>query len=138
MIMSIRKNIIAAAATLAIGAGTVFTTLPTNVQNEPGRSPHWPAVRAKYLETHGECAACGQRDHLQVHHCMPFSSPEGRSLELSPENFITLCVDGPGDMSCHFVFGHAATSWKHYNPNVREDAKRFREMIANAKLSKSK
>lgn len=104
------------------------------------RSSEWPAVRNAYLRDHPECAACGRTGKgLQVHHVLPVNAfgsedddGDGIINELDPDNCIGLCVDGPGKMSCHFVIGHAA-DWRSYNPNVREDAKRFREMIRNRK-----
>ena len=88
----------------------------------------WPKVRAEHLRTHPECAACGQKDMLQVHHIVPFHFDA--SKELDPKNLITLCVDGVGHTDCHLMFGHGG-NFKCQNPKVVEDAKRFREMMAN-------
>jgi 5-methylcytosine-specific restriction endonuclease McrA len=80
------------------------------------RSSKWPAVRAKWLKSNGSCAACGQTDHLQVHHIVPFSV--NKSLELDESNFITLCED---EYNCHRVIGHNG-DFRQENPSVREDA----------------
>lgn len=102
------------------------------------RSSEWPAVRNAYLKEHPECAACGRTGRgLQVHHVVPFhldgngdEDGDGIINELDSDNLITLCT---GDTcNCHLWIGHAG-SFKTYNPNVREDAKRFREMIRNRK-----
>jgi 5-methylcytosine-specific restriction enzyme A len=96
------------------------------------RSPQWPSVRAEHLKVHGECAACGQKDKLQVHHILPFHvHPE---KELDPSNLITLCVDGVGHTNCHLMFGHAG-NFKCHNENVAEDAKRFRDMLSGRQCS---
>ena len=84
------------------------------------RSPKWDDVRNMHLSLHGECAACGSEDTLQVHHIKPFRlHPE---LELKLENLITLCM---GALDCHLEIGHGG-SFKSYNPNVVEDAARFK------------
>jgi 5-methylcytosine-specific restriction endonuclease McrA len=82
------------------------------------RSSHWPKVRADWLAKNGSCAACGQTDHLQVHHVKPFHIDP--SLELDESNLITLCED---EYLCHLHIGHLG-SFKNENPNVREDAAR--------------
>lgn len=102
------------------------------------RSSEWPAVRNAYLKDHPECAACGRTGRgLQVHHCLPVNAfgnededGDGIINELDEDNCITLCT---GDTcNCHLWIAHCG-NWKTYNPNVREDAKRFREMIRNRK-----
>jgi 5-methylcytosine-specific restriction endonuclease McrA len=84
------------------------------------RSSHWPAARNKFLEEQDYCAACGSHKHLQVHHIKPFHLDP--SLELNPENFIALCMD---TNECHLKIGHG-DSFQYYNPNVKEDAAKFR------------
>lgn len=101
------------------------------VVGEP-RSNQWPRVRAEYIKTHPECLACGQRDHLNVHHVVPFSVDP--SKELDPENLVTLCTDGPGNCNCHLLFGHLGNFRSKGNPNVRRDAARFREMLKSVKF----
>lgn len=80
------------------------------------RSNKWPAVRAKFLKSNPSCAACGQTDHLQVHHIKPFHMDP--SLELNTGNLITLCED---EYSCHLKIGHLG-SFKKENPEVRKHA----------------
>lgn len=110
------------------GATTVAPT--EQVVGEP-RSSQWPKVRAAWLLDHGVCEACGQKDHLNVHHEIPFHS--NPSKELDPTNMITLCTDGPGHMNCHLVIGHAG-NYRGRNPTVREDAKRMRELLKSIKF----
>ena len=101
------------------------------------RSSEWPKVRATYLSKHSRCEACGGREGLQVHHVLPFKAAgngdedgDGIINELDEDNLITLCT---GDTcNCHLWIGHAG-NFKSFNANCREDAKRFREMIANRK-----
>lgn len=97
--------------------------------SEP-RSPDWPRVRADFIKTHPACAACGYvGKENQVHHVSPFHlggvNERGESLELDPTNLITLC--GPGHRSHHIDIGHGG-NYRCRNPNVREDAERFRKM----------
>lgn len=84
------------------------------------RSGRWPMVRAKHLLAHPQCAACGSRTALNVHHVVPFH--DAPVLELDPENLITLC-ECPSH-NCHLVFGHFL-NWKLANPAVREDVSRY-------------
>lgn len=90
------------------------------------RSSEWPRIRAAWLAEHGECEACGGKKDLQVHHVRAFHCDS--RLELDPTNFITLCTDGPCNLNCHFVIGHAGNT-KTNNPNVRRDAERMRQML---------
>ena len=92
----------------------------------PARSPRWPAVRAAHLRAFPACEACGGSDRVEVHHLMPFHShPE---LELEPRNLLTLCVSGPGGMSCHLVIGHGG-DWRARNPRAPLDAAWLRSVI---------
>jgi len=95
---------------------------PVTMEGTP-RSPRWPAVRAKFLETHTYCEACGTTVNLQVHHVKQFNLfPE---LELDPSNFIVLCgadhTPKAGSHNCHLAIGHL-WDFSTNNPHVREDA----------------
>ena len=99
------------------------------------RSPHWATVRAAYLKEHGECAACGSKTLLQVHHVVPFH--EQPELELDPANFITLCLW----QKCHIDIGHG-DDYKCYNPKIRAHAEALRAgasrkaVVADAKAER--
>lgn len=80
------------------------------------RSPRWAGVRDHFLEGHPSCAACGGREHVQVHHKQPFH--EFPELELDLTNLISLCM-GPAE--CHLLVGHGG-NYKFYNPAVEQDA----------------
>jgi len=83
------------------------------------RSKKWPAVRDRYIKGNPACESCGSIDHVQVHHVKPFHlHPE---FELDESNLISLCM---GDNECHLTIGHG-DSFRCYNPNVRDDAKKF-------------
>lgn len=85
------------------------------------RSSEWPKVEKEHLAAQPECAGCGCKTHLQVHHEQPFHShPE---LELDPKNLITLCMS---KQECHILIGHG-DSFKFYNPNVVRDAAEARQ-----------
>jgi hypothetical protein len=91
-----------------------------------GRSPQWSRERAAWIKEHGECAACGTTDDLQVHHKKSFKLyPQ---LELDPTNFITLCMKAGHE--CHYRIGHGLLGWDWFNPNVEADAKASRKMMA--------
>lgn len=83
------------------------------------RSSRWDDVRDNYLLVHAQCEACGGIKSLQVHHIVPFHVDPNK--ELDPDNLVTLCM---GDYDCHLTVGHGG-SFRHYNPDVREDVKRF-------------
>ena len=90
------------------------------IHKEHTRSSHWAKVRDNYLEENPLCAACGSGLDIQIHHKKPFHlHPE---LELDSKNLISLCMD---KNECHLKLGHGG-SFKSFNPNVEEDAKKFR------------
>jgi hypothetical protein len=82
-----------------------------------GRSSNWRNVRAEHLKQYPECAACGRKDNLEVHHIIPYHICPDK--ELDPTNLITLC-----DKYCHFVFGHLM-DYKSWNVNVIEDCQKY-------------
>jgi 5-methylcytosine-specific restriction protein A len=82
------------------------------------RSPSWNKTRKEHLANFPECAACGRKDDLEVHHIVPYHVDSSR--ELDPNNLITLC-----DKYCHFIFGHLM-DWKSWNVNVLEDSNTYR------------
>lgn len=91
------------------------------------RSPKWPSVRRKHLDANPYCAACGAKAteaDLEVHHIRPYHLDP--SLELDPNNLITLCRSG---RNCHLYVGHdpdgpgeVSPNWKSENKNVQRDA----------------
>jgi 5-methylcytosine-specific restriction endonuclease McrA len=93
------------------------------------RSSKWPKVRAEHLQRNPECIACGRRDKLEVHHCVPFHIAPDR--ELDPTNLVSVCAT-----PCHLVHGHYL-SWLRYNPEVVADCKRYRAGLEKAKAAAS-
>ena len=87
------------------------------------RSPMWAHVRAEFLKTHPTCAVCGGKENLQCHHKMPFHLDS--SLELNPDNLITLCEGSGGH---HLWFGHLG-NFKSYNKDVESDSTVFNQKI---------
>jgi len=95
------------------------------------RSSHWPTVREEFAIEHPDCAACGTRECLNVHHVVPFHDEP--KLELDPNNLITLCREH------HFRIGHdpdgmagpEKPNWKLSNPNVREEAAELRKKLVH-------
>ena len=120
----------------------ISTAMPPTVAHDDhhqSRSSKWPAVRDAWIKAHPACAACGSTGKpgkpVQAHHVIPFSvdangdaDGDGIKNELDPENLITLCVDGVGGTNCHLMIGHSG-NFKLHNPQVREDAARFRAML---------
>lgn len=96
------------------------------------RSPKWRTVRKNFLKTHGECAVCGGKKKLEVHHIKPFHAhPE---LELEESNLITLCESDSGGVVCHLFFGHLG-DYKKINPNVLEDSLLWKNKLNSTELS---
>lgn len=80
------------------------------------RSDKWPTVEKHFLQANPTCAACGGKNRLNVHHCMPFHLDPTK--ELDSTNLITLCMS---EKECHLHIGHGG-SFKQYCPNVRQYA----------------
>ena len=94
------------------------------------RSPQWPRVERNFLIYYPTCAACGGRDHLQVHHERPYHlAPE---LELDPKNLLTLCM-GMG-RHCHLMLGHG-DNFRSAVLQVRELARRAKDARARGDLA---
>ena len=89
------------------------------------RSSHWETVRKHWLDHNNECAACGSKEKLQVHHIKPFHL--NPSLELDFTNFITLC-EKKGGLECHLNIGHHGNFKKENSEVVAEAA--FNRKIA--------
>ena len=102
------------------------------------RSPHWPVVERAHLAQHPECAACGGKEHLQVHHRLPFHlHPE---LELDPSNLLTLCM--ARDCEAHLLLGHGS-NFRAFNPladldalEVRREPRKRPLVIARARIAR--
>lgn len=94
------------------------------------RSSKWKTVRDAFVEQHPACEACGATEGINVHHVLPFH--DRPDLELDSGNLISLC--GSKGRNCHFYFGHdpdgpegpEKPNWNLSNPNVREDAAKWR------------
>ena len=82
-------------------------------------SYRWRMLRKAHLEKHPECAACGRKYELIVHHIVPVSVDKTR--EFDPRNLMTLCA-----APCHIVFGHFL-SYHCYNKHVRRMVTLYRK-----------
>jgi hypothetical protein len=91
------------------------------------RSGLWRSVRAEHLRNNPECTVCGRRKNLVPHHVVPVHVDP--SLELDPDNLITLC-EGPA-FNCHLFFGHLR-NWSSFNPEVRRDAEEWRRRLSGS------
>jgi hypothetical protein len=99
------------------------------MQGIPGkRNPKWPTVRKYHLKANPACAVCGGKEVLEVHHKLPFHL--NPTLELDPDNLITLCESKKNGVTCHLFFGHCG-DYKSFNKNVEEDAKSWCDKISS-------
>lgn len=89
------------------------------------RSSRWPSVRKDFLILHDKCEVCGSKKSVEPHHIFPFHLDIEKKYELDYNNLISLCRKN----QCHLLFGHFRSFAKSYNPNVREDAKIWKEKI---------
>jgi hypothetical protein len=99
------------------------------------RSSEWPKVRDEHLKIQPCCQVCGVTDKLNVHHIMPFHMDN--SLELNPDNLITLCECLCHGVNCHLWFGHLG-NFKKVNPSVVEDTKTWKDKYDKSNLDLNK
>ena len=76
------------------------------------RSSQWRTVRKEHLKEESVCQVCSKNSSLEVHHIIPFY--EDPSLELEPENLVTLC------RRCHLFIGHIGY-YRAINTSCLED-----------------
>lgn len=98
--------------------------MPTESHLKLPRDPAWAALAHQWLRDHPTCAACGSKKNLEVHHKVPVHV--SRSLELDPNNLITLCENTGSPTKdpishCHFIIGHLG-NWFNYNRQVDKQA----------------
>ena len=90
------------------------------------RSSSWRKVRKAFIKENPYCAVCGKKGKIlksnEIHHCVPFHKDQ--SLELNPENLITLC------RKHHFFVGHL-NSFYSFNSEVRSDSEIWLNKIQN-------
>lgn len=103
-------------------------------------------TRRQILKAITACEACGLTTteltkllaHLETHHVVSveriFSESLPTTLLYDPKNLIVLCRGGTCK-ECHFNLGHDVDgkgpkrpSWKVSNPNVRQDAAKFKKV----------
>lgn len=84
-------------------------------------SARWKQLRLEHLQKEPECAVCGRRNDLEVHHIIPVSFDQSRQFD--PNNLITLCAT-----PCHFAFGHFFC-YHCYNKDVRRMAAEFKKAM---------
>ena len=100
-----------------------LTMLRSYLDKLYGRSSSWAKVRKAFIELNPECAVCGTKKNLEVHHIIPYQIDKSKELEYS--NLITLCGN-----RCHFLFGHLC-DWKSWNVYVVDDCREFSSKIKN-------
>jgi 5-methylcytosine-specific restriction endonuclease McrA len=88
------------------------------------RASGWEKFAREWIEENPTCAACGGKEHLQLHHKKPFHNH--RELELSKKNVITLCM-APNRL-CHFILGHLF-NWSSWNDEVEEMSAKMLEKV---------
>lgn len=98
---------------------------------EHKRSSDWPKIRKEWIKFHPECALCGSKKKLEVHHKVPFHIAS--QLELDPNNLITLCESKTwGKLNCHLLFGHLG-NYKSFNAEVQSDCERWHKKFNMSK-----
>jgi len=75
-------------------------------------------AKTLFRKEFNECAICGCRKHLEVHHIKPVHVYPELACERS--NFITLC-DAKNN-GCHRWFGHFGNFRRKFNINIRQYA----------------
>ena len=99
---------------------------------ETFRSGMWRNLREDFIRQNDECAICGGKKKLQVHHFYDVSNyPE---LELKWSNLVTLCVKSKyhKGLNCHLVFGHKG-NWADCNYNLKEQIPMLRSLFYRGK-----
>jgi 5-methylcytosine-specific restriction enzyme A len=95
------------------------------IASRSNKSSEWSRLEKRFKSNFDECAACGKKRGLVVHHIKPvFLFP---SLELDVSNLITLCT---AEANCHLAWGHLG-DFKSYNENVVADAAWYRKRVKN-------
>lgn len=87
---------------------------------------YYQMTKAKkaYVKEHPQCAMCGNKKYLEVHHVKPVHLfPESA---IDQNNFITLC--DPKNNGCHRWFGHFGNFRRGWNPYIRVFAYYIREL----------
>jgi 5-methylcytosine-specific restriction endonuclease McrA len=108
---------------------SIIKKIKDTIQGIPGkRSSKWQTVRKHYIEKNNVCAICGSTEVLEVHHKKPFHLDP--TLELDPNNLITLCESKKNGVTCHLWFGHLG-DYHSFNENIEEDAKLWKEKLEN-------
>lgn len=78
-----------------------------------------------YVKEHNQCAVCGYKKNLEVHHVVPVHVDP--TLSAKSSNFITLC--DYRNKGCHNVFGHFRNFRSKWNPNIRVFALQVSSML---------
>jgi len=81
----------------------------------------WRRARSLYISGHQECAMCGEKKKLEVHHVLSYARHP--DLRYDQGNLVTLCRE------CHFRFGHGR-NWKTNNEGIRELCRLSRENLS--------
>jgi len=84
-------------------------------------------AKKAHVKKYSECAICGNRKYLEVHHIKPVHVYP--HLACSETNFITLC--DPKNNGCHRHLGHYSNFRSKYNTHIRELSYVCRTMLEN-------
>mgnify|MGYP000930945999 CR=1 FL=1 len=78
----------------------------------------------EYRKTHPVCEITGSKKNVQIHHIVPvWADP---ALAADPNNFIALSASS----HIHIIYGHDNNFGKKYVANVKEIAKKMRDIKA--------
>ena len=96
-----------------------FVSLALNITSvSPPTYYEMTKAKRAYRKLFPECAICGNRKYLEVHHVKPVHIYP--NLACDPNNFITLC-DAKNN-SCHRWIGHFGNFRHEWNEEIREYA----------------
>lgn len=108
--------------------GGILRKIKDVVQGRAGkRSSLWPRVRGGHLLAHPECAVCGGKKKVEVHHKVPFHIDPARELDVT--NLVTLCEAKRFGVNCHLFFGHLG-NYKRANPEVEQDVASWQKRLS--------
>jgi 5-methylcytosine-specific restriction protein A len=92
------------------------------------RSSKWRKFRGAFKAKNPNCAVCGSKKKVEVHHKIPFHyAPD---LELNKENLISLCENKKYGIHCHLLIGHLG-NYRRFNYNIEIDAMTWNQKIQN-------
>ena len=98
------------------------------------RSSKWRKVRNKHIKNNPHCSVCGLKTKVECHHKIPFSLDS--SLELEPDNLVTLCENKKYGINCHLVI-HGG-NYRDFRPSTDTTIAYLRAYLNKYEKNKNK